>query len=250
MKYRTLTVALAVLCLFTLVVPAFANSAEPPMLTILVTDAPDDLTVTLLADTTAVPLENDNHSWESYFRVYHSELYELIGSEDLSSTRLHLTAPSVNLDLTVSAPYEPMKFYNRLVKIDLDPATGIATFDTDYMPIRNTLLVLLRVSLTLVTEGIVLCFMGYRNRRSWLIFLLTNLVTQTLLNLSITGNISPYSYWYYGYIFGEALIFLTEAVVFVIFLREQSKPKAVLTAILANAVSLTCGCFLLSYLPI
>ncbi len=249
MKYRILTVALAVLCLFTLAVPALANSAEPPMITVLVNNAPEDLTVTCIAGETEIPLTPIRRAWETYYRFYRSELPDTV---DLDDAVFRFYAPSVGITVPcdMKIPYKDV--YNTIVKLEILQNGEHLRLNTDesHLLLRNALLILLRVSLTLVTEGLILCLMGYRTKISWLTFLLTNLTTQTLLNLAITGSIPPGSYWRYGYTFGEMLIFLTEAIVFATFLREQSKPKAVFTALLANAVSLTCGYFLLSYLPI
>ena len=266
MSKRILSVLFVLLFLTVLTVPASANMEEPPFFNILVTNAPDDLTITFITQhDVEVELRPLTRAWESYFRLYYSEIprayedlgfrdtsYSFIGSDGelLETSRLRLTSPSNGLNVTVDAPYTHMKYYNGLAKINLDPASGTVTFDTTYMPVRNVLLVLLRVSVTLVTEGIIFFLMRYRTRRSWLVFLGANLVTQTILNITLTGYMpEPLGYWEFGYAFGEVLIFLAEAIVFALLLREQPKIKAVLTAVIANAFSLSLGIALFTYLP-
>lgn len=266
MSKRILSVLFVLLFLTVLTVPASANMEEPPFFNILVTNAPDDLTVTFITQhDVEVELRPLTRAWESYFRLYYSEIpraykdrgfrdtsHSFIGSDGelLAASRLRLTSPSNGLNVTVDAPYTHMKYYNGLAKLNLDPASGTVTFDTTYMPVRNVLLVLLRVSVTLATEGIVFYLMRYRTRRSWLVFLGANLVTQTLLNITLTGYMpEPLGYWEFGYAFGEILIFLAEAIVFALLLREQPKGKAVLTAVIANAFSLSLGIALFTYLP-
>ena len=266
MSKRILSVLSVLMFLAVLTVPASANMEEPPFFNILVTNAPDDLTITFITQhDVEVELRPLTRAWESYFRLYYSEIpraykelgfrdtgYSFIGSDSelLATSRLRLTSPSSGLDVTVDAPYTQMKYYNGLAKINLDPASGTVTFDTTYMPVRNVLLVLLRVGVTLVTEGIVFFLMNYRTRRSWLVFLGANLVTQTILNITLTGYMpEPLGYWEFGYAFGEVLIFLAEAVLFALLLREQPKGKAVLTAVIANAFSLSLGIALFTYLP-
>ncbi|MBO4933333.1 MAG: hypothetical protein J6I42_14265 [Clostridia bacterium] len=269
MSKRILSVLFVLLFLTVLTVPASANMEEPPFFNILVTNAPDDLTITFITQhDVEVELRPLTRAWESYFRLYYSEIpraYKELGFRDtgrsfigtdesdsvlLQTSHLRLTSPSNGLDVTVDAPYTLMKYYNGLAKINLDPAAGTVTFDTTYMPVRNVLLVLLRVSVTLVTEGIIFFLMRYRTRRSWLVFLGANLVTQTILNITLTGYMpEPLGYWEFGYAFGEVLIFLAEAIVFALLLREQPKIKAVLTAVIANAFSLSLGIALFTYLP-
>ena len=53
---------------------ALANSAEPPMLTVIVEFAPKDLTISIrFADGSvagAVPLQRTQKAWETYYRVF------------------------------------------------------------------------------------------------------------------------------------------------------------------------------------
>ena len=115
---------------------------------------------------------------------------------------------------------------------------------------RNVLLAALRVSVTLIAEGVIFFLMTYRTRRSWIVFAAVNLVTQIFLNVTITGNYLAMGYWEIGFFFLEGLIFLTEAVLFAALLKEHPKLRGFVTAILANAVSLVCGWALLANLPL
>lgn len=110
----------------------------------------------------------------------------------------------------------------------------------------------LRVTLTLLIEGMVLYLMGYRQRKSWLIFLLVNLITQGGLNLMLnrTDLLSSGVYWMLGYGFMELLIFGIEAITYALLLREKGTGRATAAAFTANAASLVLGGFLLSQLPI
>ena len=69
------------------------------------------------------------------------------------------------------------------------------------------------MSITLVTEGLVLWLFGYRTKRTW-------------------------------------IIFLAEAIAFALLFREKGKPRAALAALCANSVSLAAGVFLLTNLPL
>ena len=115
---------------------------------------------------------------------------------------------------------------------------------------RNVLLVAIRVAVTLITEGVIFELMSYRSRRSRIVFLAVNLVTQTLLNVTIAGNYLANGYWEIGFFFMEALIFLAEGILFAALLREHRRFRGFFTALLANAVSLVCGWCLIANLPL
>ena len=135
--------------------------------------------------------------------------------------------------------------------MELDRENNTASMSIpSYMVWRNVLLVVLRMTVTLITEGVIFLLMSYRARRSWMVFLAVNLVTQIFLNVTITGNYLASGYWEIGFFVLEALIFITEAVVYAVLLREHPRLRGVVTALLANAVSLACGWVLLTNLPL
>ena len=81
-----------------------------------------------------------------------------------------------NGEESFSLPIDPEGFsrYNNLVTLDV--AGKRLLYGQPWW--RQPLLIFLRVSLTLVLEGLVFLIFGYRQKRSWLVFLLVNLVTQ------------------------------------------------------------------------
>ena len=101
---------------------------------------------------------------------------------------------------------------------------------------------------TLLLEGIVLLAFGYRSRRSWLVFLLVNLVTQggfavylavTVLNHGVSG-------WsLLLYIPVEVVILVVESLLYRRLLTERSRKRAVSYAIAANLCSATVGLLLI-----
>ena len=122
---------------------------------------------------------------------------------------------------------------------------------------RQPLLVFLRVGLTLLLEGAVFLLFGYRERRSWLVFLLTNLVTQGAVNALLLWGVGPlgnlYStgiaYWLL-YVPMELVVMAVEIVAFRKLLREKEKLSATIYAIVANLFSWLLGGAMLTYLPI
>ncbi len=238
--------ALALLALLLLPSPALANSMEPPFLTVLVSQPPDDLSMTLQfsdgSQSKPILLEKSSKGWEAYYRFFNSSLlddfYESV-KKDAVLTVSYGGGDSFQLSLS------PDDFgYNSLVTLDLDTRNL-----TSGQPIwRIPLLVAIRVVSTLLIEGLVFFLFRYRERRSWLVFLSVNLITQTALNLSITGPL--YTGWMISYVFGEVIVFIVEAFGFTLLLREFKKGRAALCAVAANAASLILGGVLLTYLPI
>ncbi len=99
---------------------------------------------------------------------------------------------------------------------------------------------LYRLIITLLIEvGILYLFM-YRKKASYQLVIGINVATQIVL----TGLI-VYGYYYLGGVFGailllflgEAVVFLLEAILYGIYLKEHSRWRAVFYAILANAAS-------------
>ena len=244
MSKRIFCAGVTVLMLFLCALPAFANAAEPPCFTILVNGAPEDLRITVVtAEGVQQELHPEKRGWESYFSFYYYMDGNYLEREDVISFRLEVSTEGENYAFEIP---DDIRQYNTIFHLDL----SAGTLKEAVLAGRNALLVALRVSITLVTEGLVLWLFGYRAKRTWIVFLAVNLVTQTLLNLSITGVIPPEGYWWFTLIFGEILIFLAEAIAFALLFREKGKPRAALAALCANSVSLAAGVFLLTNLPL
>ena len=101
---------------------------------------------------------------------------------------------------------------------------------------------------TLLIEGLLLFVFGYRNKRSWLVFLLVNLVTQggfavylavTVLNHGVSG----WSLIFYIPI--EVIITLVELLLYRRLLTEKNKARAAMYAIAANLCSAVFGLWLI-----
>jgi len=242
-KKNILALALLVLLFCLLPCPAQANSAEPPSLTVLVSDPPDDLSMTLQfsngSNQEPIQLKKSTKGWEAYYRFFNASLPG--GSQNQDAV---LTVSYGGNSLQFSLSKDDFA-YNSLVTLDLDAGT----LSRGQPAWRVPLLVALRVVSTLFIEGLIFFLFQYRERRSWLVFLVVNLVTQTLLNMSITGP-QYTGYWMIGYVFGEILVLAAEILAFTLLLREFKKGRAALCAVAANAASLIIGGVLITYLPI
>ena len=101
---------------------------------------------------------------------------------------------------------------------------------------------------TLLIEGLLLFAFGYRSKRSWLVFLLVNLVTQggfavylavTVLNHGVSG----WSLIFYIPI--EVIITLVELLLYRRLLTEKSQGRAIAYAVTANICSAALGLWLI-----
>ena len=242
------TKRLCLACLLTVVlllpIPALANAAEPPALTVIVANAPDDLTLALqLADDSIsepIVLRREIKAWETYYRFFYHEL----PNREMSTQGVKLLVSSEGASYVCELPWDMLAGYNNIVTLHLNTRSVTAGKTLQ----RTVLLITLRVILTLLIEGVVFFLFHYQTKRSWKIFFVVNLVTQGIVNALLTGPATN-TYWIIAYVAIEILVFITEMVLFGFLLKEYSKRRAVLCAFLANAASLTFGGLLLYYFP-
>lgn len=103
--------------------------------------------------------------------------------------------------------------------------------------------------LTLLLEGILLILFGFSLKENLKVFLITNIITQIFLNISIYIGM-----YYIGlfmvviiFIICELLIFIIEPIIFVKLFKEHSKKRRFLYGISANMISFIIGTILLYY---
>ncbi len=242
-------VCLLVLAL--LPMPASANAAEPPCFVVLVNNAPKDLSLSLrLPDGTGqepIALERDSRAWEGYFRFY---TFMLPGSKAKPVPKdSDLLVEMGGESFTCPLPDVGWRYHQILV-LNLEERAL-----REGGPWRGMLLAALRIGLTLLIEGLAFWGFGYRSRGSWIVFFLTNLVTQGLLNGWMLGLFSTTNSTYPDVAFfllgiAEILVFLVEAAAYSIFLRESTKGRSVLCSLIANAASFAVGGLVITFLPL
>ena len=256
MKKRLLTLILALVLCLGVPVTASANGLESPCLTVLVPHPTWKLSLTLEfdADTSLEPLvlTREGKAWETYYRFRY---YDLRGSrnygpESLEGAQLLVDTGSE----TYSIPVDPEGFttYDNLVTLDLLGRRLI--YGQPWW--RQPLLVVLRVALTLLLEGAFFYLWGYRTKRSWLVFLVVNLITQGAVNVLVQVLFPAAVEAYTGLVLGmffytpvEIGVLLVEMLAFGLLLKEHRKRRAVGYAVLANLVSWALGGWLILGLP-
>lgn len=254
MKKRVLCVIAAVVFCLAVPVGALANSAEPPCVTVLVLAPPGDLELTIEFDSAQGEepqrLSGERMLWEGYYR-FHGRWN--VDPEGLTGAKLVVETGGESFALTI----DPTGFarYNNLITLDVGGRQLL--YGQPWW--RQPLLIFLRVSLTLVLEGLVFLLFGYRQKRSWLVFLLVNLVTQLGVNLCIYCVASPTALEPYAaliylglllYTPMEILVLVAEAIAFPRLVKEHRKRRAVGYAFVANLFSWALGGALLAVLPL
>ena len=235
----------AVLLCISLPTAVYANAAEPPSLTVIVSNPPDDLSLSLqLADMSqseAIVLPKERKAWETYYRFFNH--LSPSGNDSLDGATLIVRSGDQSFECAL--PAGSFDRYNNLLSLDLQTES----LTIGQSPLRVPSLAAMRVALTLLIESAVFFLFGYRKRRSWLAFLAVNIVTQGGLNAMLTGpGISPY--WMLGYIFGEIVVVAVEVVALTCIIREFKRSRTALCIVAANVASLVLGGLLITYLPV
>ena len=220
-----------------------ANSAEPPMYTIVCDNCPDDTVIYYEYEYKGAFYSEEafksNVAWESYFDIF---LHHLNTDSQLCNIRIESAEKSFEQVI------EHTGRYHLLYTLDFENET---LTEGDHRQIRTPILVVLRVTLTLIIEGLIFWAFGYRKKRSWIVFLVVNLITQGYVNYSISEWGPPLdNYWLLGYIFMEFFVFAAEMTAIPLATKEQSKGKGVLFALVANMVSWFMGAVIIALLPI
>lgn len=245
-----------------LILPVFANAAEPPCLTIVVVSAPDDLELALedANDEEAYQLRKRKsvRGWETYFRFDYSHV-TLPGQEsesdnvDLKQLRLAVTTGG-NTTL-LELPDKTFAHYNNVLLLDLselnrfpDAVPAQYMLRTELYAGRMVWIIGLRVALTLLIEGFLFWAFGYREKHSWGVFLCFNVITQLFLNL-LLGGASMDSYVLFFYYLIEAVIVVFEMAAFRYTLKEK-RGRSIIYALCANLASLVIGAWMITNLPL
>lgn len=234
-RFLLTAVAFIVIFPFTQTTECFANAAEPPSIMIIVSSAPEDLEIRLLPE--GIEASKTTRSYETYYSFF---LYEL--QQDVYSFEVSTGDESFTVKLE-----HPVKRYNNIYTLDLKNQSLASGKSLS----RSAFLIFSRVALTLLVEGLVFLLFGYRRKRSWLVFLGINLITQLTLWIWLNGT-SPFhaGYVIFTLFFAEILIFMIEMSGFLILVNEHRRLRAAAYVVVANILSLAVGIFLIAALPI
>lgn len=219
---------------------AYANSAEPPSIVIVVPkiNADVELSISEIDD-----VYNRNIQMDKYFETrYMFYAFDINSSRDYT---VHVSSQDENYTLKLPSPQNR---YRNVYTLDLKNKTITKGYER---PILKVFLIISRVVLTLIIEGFIFYAMGFRLKESWKVFLILNLITQGGLNIWLsTFNLFDNYGIIIALFLAEVVIFIIEAMVMISKIKEKNKIIVFVYTFLANTLSLILGGYLISWLPL
>lgn len=182
--YRLLAIVVAVICLAPAI--AYTNSAQPPALVIIMKNAPDDTVVSLITKDGLVPVPKSQTAWESYYVLYDKHI-DTVGADSIRPSsrdiRLQVSGNGTVYEQPVEKQYRDR--HDSVITLDF----AAQTITAGKLLSRSILLVGMRLFFTLAIEGLVFFLFGFRDKRSWRVFLVMNLLTQGMLNIALNNGL-------------------------------------------------------------
>lgn len=125
---------------------------------------------------------------------------------------------------------------------------GAGTLNESIPYKEMTLDLLVRIVLTVLIEIVILFLFGYRLKKSFIIVLIVNIITQTILTIFMF-QMRYFTMPLFGEVFalvaGEILILIIESITFRKLLKEHSKRRAQIYTFVANFGSIAIGFILM-----
>lgn len=234
---RERIILLVVIIWMVLPVSVLANSMEPPGIVIIVEGDKDELEVWLEYGDS---IEYGNpKEWPLEVQFWFNSYNKNYLDEEI---KLHVKWGKSERTYLLKA----LKAYHNTFTVRVDSTELIEGKSV----VRSVTLVGMRVVLTLVMEGLIFYIMGFREKRSWIIFLAINIITQSMLNIYINTMDVAISYPIIILVMAEFWVFIAEGIGFPILLQEKTKGQRILYVLIANSISLIAGGYLLTWLPV
>lgn len=225
------------LLIFAVAPKCYGNSAEPPSILIIVTNAPEDLEISIKEGNTYIKANRIDNIIENYYTFYLRDL------KNIDDYCININYGNRTFGILLD---KPVKSYNNIYTLDLDNRTLVP----GKLLSRSILLVSIRIILTILIEAFIFWLLGFWSKESWVAFLIINLITQGALNIWLNGFAPLASYIVVNLILGEILVFAFEAIVFLIFIKEHSRVRTFIYVITANLLSLFAGGYIITVLPV
>lgn len=242
--------------LIILSVPAAAASQyHAPVLTLVSSFAPGDLKLTVtiykvdknVERVIPVVLESERKGWESHFFLRREAVYGISAwfgnAYDLKDATL--TIEHGGESRTYDIPEKLLSERNSEDYISLNWRTGEMKA---LSPLRAPLVMLMWAAVAIAVEAVVFLCFGYHSKKSWLVLIIVNLVTQSAHHAIISGiNVDVNRIKVY--IILIPVLFLVEMLAFVMLIDERSRDKTITFAVVANLASQVALGLLMAVLP-
>ncbi len=233
-------------------ISALAASGEDTFLTILVNCAPEEAVFELHfpdnAELGTITMVREDRAWETYFRVYFVK--GLIKWRRGLPKGTELVVKNGEESFTMTFPDGLHTSENTVLRLNLETKK----LEEGVPPFRSALLVALRVGATLLLQVLAFFLLGYRERRSWLIFLAAAVVSQAVLAgfimVGASTLTSDYVLWaLVGLCLAEVFITVVQTILFSVKLWERRERRAVISAVVCNVITLAVGAVDVLLLP-
>lgn len=218
----------------------YANSCEPPSIIVIVKNPPKDLSIDTYINGEYIKGIKYKAGWEAYFAYY------TVYSEKKSPPKFFVRYGDIEFDYVHDSN---MYGHRNIFTLDIENEKLIS----GVYPYRRLLIILPRLLLTLLIESIVFYLFGFRERFSWVVFTITNIITQLGLNWKLFDGVTRYFDPYYisfQLVHIELYVLVFELIVFRLLIKEKSRRRINVYTILSNIISLVLGGYLIMYLPI
>jgi hypothetical protein len=227
-----LIIILVVLLLLTSGTIVFANAAESPSIIVVIPNAPDDLEISLIVDDETIEPNVSSKFFERRYMFYAHDL------KSVNDYVLKIDHKKVEINTRLQT-------YNNLFYYDLEDQT---LTPGKSLP-RTIAFTALRILLTIAIEALIFYLFGFRDKNSWIIFIVVNLITQGTLNIWLNSFSPVTGYIIFSLVFGEIFVFIFEEIAMLKLIKEQRKLVTFFYVFIANFCSLYFGGYLLQYIP-
>lgn len=239
-----------------LTVPALAAGVyHAPVLTVVAPLAPRDMKATVVLKkndrlgerTIPVELQSERRAWEGQYRLYREAVYGVTtwygNAYDFKDAELILESGGETKTLPIPAELLSERGSEDHIMLNWHSGRMSAV-----PAARAPLLLLMWAAIAMAAEGVVFWLYGYRSRRSWIVFFIINLVTQTAHHMLVSGlNVGVNRIKVY--ILFVPLLFLAEMLAFVMFVDERPRDRTISFAVVGNIASQAVLALLMGVLP-
>lgn len=258
MKQKMIRLAILVFVLWMMVIPAHAamgGSYHPPAVTLITTNAPADLQITMelhKRDGTIIPtqLQKKTRGWEQQFRLYREAVYGIAqwyGNDyDLKDSRLILS--SGGQERVIPLPQELTDLTDMNNVLILNYRTGKVTLGAPVW--RMPLLAVIRVLGAVLVECLIFRLYGYMEKKTFLLVGGVSAVIHGLLFWYTAGwlNFDPRSI--VAYLVFLILALFVQVLVFITFVEEYDKNRTFSATTSACLASVAVTTAVMVFLPL
>lgn len=254
-KKLAIALLLVVMIFSSLPVQAWAvGPFQPPTLVVVVLGAPKetDMMVVMRKEDEVfhVPMEGKRRAWESDFCLYRMAAWQITNwygnAYDFKDAELVLTNSEGEKRIPIPDGMLSPRGFNETLTIHY----GSGELSYGLPAWRAPLLISIRLAAVLLVEGLIFFLKGYSRARSWLMFVLINLVIHGLLNVFCNGWIFVNPDYYTLFFIAIFVSFVFEIACFLLLVDEGSSDEMIDYLIPANLAGHITTMVLMRVLPL